>query len=226
MGARPGVAGCRGRAGCRGEAPKPSAPVQMAVARAGRYPGAGVVGPRALSPSRPAATGSVFSRSFPLDLKICSYNGSAPGVVPLGQEGPVLAPGAGSDCLGDASPIAPRLEDAHILSEDPLEPFESLATGREAARRAGRGGAGIGAAAGRTGSCPPPPARPWPALPRAGGEAAPGPSRSPPGDGGGLLQRPRRAGSPGRAGADPRPRRVPPAPASSALPPFPPFPAP
>ncbi|XP_071585571.1 bromodomain adjacent to zinc finger domain protein 2A [Heliangelus exortis] len=58
------------------------------------------------------------------DLKICGYNGSAPSTV---TEGSVLAPGAGSGCLGAASPIAPRLEDAHILSGDPLEPFESLA---------------------------------------------------------------------------------------------------
>ncbi|XP_074710137.1 bromodomain adjacent to zinc finger domain protein 2A isoform X1 [Strix uralensis] len=61
------------------------------------------------------------------DLKICGYNGSVPGAVPLGQEGPVLPPGVGSGCLGDTSPIAPRLEDTPILSEDPLEPFESLA---------------------------------------------------------------------------------------------------
>ncbi|XP_065510284.1 bromodomain adjacent to zinc finger domain protein 2A [Caloenas nicobarica] len=52
------------------------------------------------------------------DLKMCSYNGA-------GADGPVLA--AGSGCLGDVSPIAPRLEDTPILSGDPLEPFESLA---------------------------------------------------------------------------------------------------
>ncbi|XP_035426105.1 bromodomain adjacent to zinc finger domain protein 2A isoform X4 [Cygnus atratus] len=61
------------------------------------------------------------------DLKLCSYNGSAPAVVPLSQEDSVLAPAVGSGCLGDASPITAPLEDAHILSEDPLEPFESLA---------------------------------------------------------------------------------------------------
>ncbi|XP_064494997.1 bromodomain adjacent to zinc finger domain protein 2A isoform X1 [Pseudopipra pipra] len=76
--------------------------------------GGGLVGSQELEEAQP-------------DLKICSYNGAAAGAVPLGQEGPVLAPGAGSGCLGDASPIAPRLEDSHILSEDPLEPFESLA---------------------------------------------------------------------------------------------------
>ncbi|XP_027529543.1 bromodomain adjacent to zinc finger domain protein 2A-like, partial [Neopelma chrysocephalum] len=76
--------------------------------------GAGLVGSRELEEAQP-------------DLKICSYNGAAGGTGPLGQEGPVLAPSAGSGCLGDASPIAPRLEDPHILSEDPLEPFESLA---------------------------------------------------------------------------------------------------
>lgn len=47
--------------------------------------------------------------------------------------------------LGDASPIAPRLEDAHILSEDALEPFESLARGRGAAATPGaRPGAAVG----------------------------------------------------------------------------------
>lgn len=69
---------------------------------------------------------------------MCSYNGAAAaGTGSLGPEGPVLAPRA-SGCLGDASPIAPRLEDTHILSEDPLEPFESLARGR------GDVGAGLG----------------------------------------------------------------------------------
>ncbi|XP_068266002.1 bromodomain adjacent to zinc finger domain protein 2A isoform X2 [Nyctibius grandis] len=67
--------------------------------------GGGLVGSRELEEAQP-------------DLKICSYNGPIPGAVPLGQEGPVL---------GDASPIAPRLEDAHLLGADPLEPFESLA---------------------------------------------------------------------------------------------------
>lgn len=173
---------------------------------------------------------SVFSRLFPLDLKICSYNGSAPGVVPLGQEGPVLAPGAGSDCLGDASPIAPRLEDAHILSEDPLEPFESLARGREAA---GGGGAGIGAAAGRMGSCPATAGMSIACAAPCRGKRRPaplGPLRATAvamaeafcsGLGGQAA-----LGRRWRAGAGPRPCRVPPAPASSALPSFPSFPAP
>ncbi|XP_069735525.1 bromodomain adjacent to zinc finger domain protein 2A-like [Phaenicophaeus curvirostris] len=52
------------------------------------------------------------------DLKMCGYNGSAAAPAPLAQEGPGL---------GAASPIAPRLEAAHILSGDTLEPFESLA---------------------------------------------------------------------------------------------------
>ncbi|XP_014814837.1 PREDICTED: bromodomain adjacent to zinc finger domain protein 2A [Calidris pugnax] len=82
--------------------------------------------PPAIAENGGGLVGSMELEEAQPDLKICSYNGSAPGAAPLGQEGPVLAPGAGSDCLGDASPIAPRLEDAHILSEDPLEPFESL----------------------------------------------------------------------------------------------------
>ncbi|KAK4807294.1 hypothetical protein QYF61_006355 [Mycteria americana] len=96
--------------------------------------------PPAIAENGGGLVGSMELEEVEPDLKICGYNGSAPGVVPLGQEGPVLAPGAGSGCLGDASPIAPRLEDAHILSEDPLEPFESLARGREAAAPPGWGG--------------------------------------------------------------------------------------
>ncbi|KAM6112383.1 LOW QUALITY PROTEIN: bromodomain adjacent to zinc finger domain protein 2A [Phoenicopterus ruber ruber] len=83
--------------------------------------------PPAIAENGGGLVGSIELEEAQPDLKICSYNGSAPGPVPLGQEGPVLAPGAGSSCLGDTSPIAPRLEDTHILSEDPLEPFESLA---------------------------------------------------------------------------------------------------
>ncbi|XP_033367334.1 bromodomain adjacent to zinc finger domain protein 2A [Parus major] len=76
--------------------------------------GGGLVGSQELEEAQP-------------DLKICSYNGAAAaGAGSLGPEGTVLAP-RDSGCLGDASPIAPRLEDTHILSEDPLEPFESLA---------------------------------------------------------------------------------------------------
>uniref|UniRef100_A0A8C3JJV5 Bromodomain adjacent to zinc finger domain 2A n=1 Tax=Calidris pygmaea TaxID=425635 RepID=A0A8C3JJV5_9CHAR len=82
--------------------------------------------PPAIAENGGGLVGSMELEEAQPDLKICSYNGSAPGAAPLGQEGPVLAPGAGSGCLGDTSPIAPRLEDAHILSEDPLEPFESL----------------------------------------------------------------------------------------------------
>uniref|UniRef100_A0A8C3U849 Bromodomain adjacent to zinc finger domain 2A n=1 Tax=Catharus ustulatus TaxID=91951 RepID=A0A8C3U849_CATUS len=76
--------------------------------------GGGLVGSQELEEAQP-------------DLKMCSYNGAAaPGTGSLGPEESVLAP-RDSGCLGDASPIAPRLEDTHILSEDTLEPFESLA---------------------------------------------------------------------------------------------------
>ncbi|KAM6395077.1 bromodomain adjacent to zinc finger domain protein 2A [Rhynochetos jubatus] len=74
--------------------------------------------PPAIAENGEGLVGSMELEEAQPDLKICSYNGSAPGSVPLGQEGPVL---------GDTSPIAPRLEDTPILSEDPLEPFESLA---------------------------------------------------------------------------------------------------
>uniref|UniRef100_A0A8B9CM05 Bromodomain adjacent to zinc finger domain 2A n=1 Tax=Anser brachyrhynchus TaxID=132585 RepID=A0A8B9CM05_9AVES len=89
--------------------------------------------PFPLPPEEPGAenggglVGSMELEDTQPDLKLCSYNGSAPAVVPLSQEDSVLAPAVGSGCLGDASPITAPLEDAHILSEDPLEPFESLA---------------------------------------------------------------------------------------------------
>uniref|UniRef100_A0A8C6YJQ1 Bromodomain adjacent to zinc finger domain 2A n=1 Tax=Nothoprocta perdicaria TaxID=30464 RepID=A0A8C6YJQ1_NOTPE len=75
--------------------------------------GAGLVGSLELEDAQP-------------ELKICSYDGSAAAVVPLGQEAAVLAPGAAGGCLGAASPMAAPLQDTHILSQDPLEPFESL----------------------------------------------------------------------------------------------------
>ncbi|CAN0015748.1 unnamed protein product [Bubo scandiacus] len=83
--------------------------------------------PPAITENGGGLVGSLELEEAQPDLKICGYNGSVPGAVPLGQEGPVLPPGVGSGCLGDTSPIAPRLEDTPILSEDPLEPFESLA---------------------------------------------------------------------------------------------------
>uniref|UniRef100_A0A8C5TIH5 Bromodomain adjacent to zinc finger domain 2A n=1 Tax=Malurus cyaneus samueli TaxID=2593467 RepID=A0A8C5TIH5_9PASS len=73
--------------------------------------GGGLVGSQELEEAQP-------------ELKMCSYNGAAAGAGSLGPEGPVLAP------RGDASPIAPRLQDTPMLSEDTLEPFESLARGR------------------------------------------------------------------------------------------------
>lgn len=60
---------------------------------------------------------------FPVELKICGYNGSSPVVEPLSQEASVLEPDAGAGCLEDASRIPPPLEDS-------LEPFESLDRGK------------------------------------------------------------------------------------------------
>ncbi|XP_054253051.1 bromodomain adjacent to zinc finger domain protein 2A [Indicator indicator] len=83
--------------------------------------------PPGIAENSEGLVGSMELEEAQPDLKICGYNGSGPGTVSLGQEGPVLAPSTGSGCLGGTSPIAPRLEDTPILSEDPLEPFESLA---------------------------------------------------------------------------------------------------
>ncbi|XP_075593967.1 bromodomain adjacent to zinc finger domain protein 2A isoform X2 [Balearica regulorum gibbericeps] len=83
--------------------------------------------PPAIAENGGGLVGSMELEEAQPDLKICSYNGSDPSPVPLGQEGSVLAPSTGSGCLGDTSPIASQLEDTPILSEDPLEPFESLA---------------------------------------------------------------------------------------------------
>lgn len=140
--------------------------------------GQGWLGP-GLRSRVPPAPGFAFGLLLPLDLKLCSYNGSAPAVVPLSQEDSVLAPAVGSGCLGDASPITAPLEDAHILSEDPLEPFESLARGREAAVAPGsRGRARAGQLpAGGAGRLPPLLSPPPP------GSAGPSPAGD--GDGGG-----------------------------------------
>uniref|UniRef100_A0A8D0GHR7 Bromodomain adjacent to zinc finger domain 2A n=1 Tax=Sphenodon punctatus TaxID=8508 RepID=A0A8D0GHR7_SPHPU len=60
------------------------------------------------------------------DLKMCDYNGSSPAVEPLSREASVLARDAEGSCLQDATQIPTPLEDSDILSESPLEPFESL----------------------------------------------------------------------------------------------------
>ncbi|XP_031465884.1 bromodomain adjacent to zinc finger domain protein 2A isoform X2 [Phasianus colchicus] len=74
--------------------------------------GAGLVGSMELEDTQP-------------DLKLCAYDGAAPAAVPLGRDSPGLTSGTAS--LGPASPMGAPLEDAQLLSEDPLEPFEALA---------------------------------------------------------------------------------------------------
>ncbi|KAM9514563.1 LOW QUALITY PROTEIN: bromodomain adjacent to zinc finger domain protein 2A [Guaruba guarouba] len=68
--------------------------------------------PAALTENGGGLVGGMELEEAQPDLKMCGYNGAAPG--------------AGGPGLGAASPLAPRLEDAPILSEDPLEPFASL----------------------------------------------------------------------------------------------------
>ncbi|XP_043388543.1 LOW QUALITY PROTEIN: bromodomain adjacent to zinc finger domain protein 2A [Chelonia mydas] len=81
---------------------------------AGEETGAALMGSKELEETQP-------------DLQICSYNRSGTGVEPLSQEASVLSPGTAGSCLGDTSVIAGPLADPPLLSEDPLEPFESLA---------------------------------------------------------------------------------------------------
>lgn len=64
-----------------------------------------------------------------LELKMCGYNGSVPSVESLHQEVSVLVPDPTVSCLDDPSHLPDQLEDTPILSEDSLEPFDSLAPG-------------------------------------------------------------------------------------------------
>uniref|UniRef100_A0A8C0GDF9 Bromodomain adjacent to zinc finger domain 2A n=1 Tax=Chelonoidis abingdonii TaxID=106734 RepID=A0A8C0GDF9_CHEAB len=97
-------------------------------------PGTGQEGSLAAKEMSPASkeTGAALMGSKELeetqpDLKICSYSSSGPAVELLSQEASVLSPDTAGSCLGDASALAGPLADPPLLSEDPLEPFESLA---------------------------------------------------------------------------------------------------
>ncbi|XP_075810646.1 bromodomain adjacent to zinc finger domain protein 2A isoform X3 [Microtus pennsylvanicus] len=61
------------------------------------------------------------------ELKMCGYNGSVSSVESLHQEVSVLVPDPTVSCLDDPSHLPEQLEDTPILSEDSLEPFDSLA---------------------------------------------------------------------------------------------------
>nr|XP_004650048.1 bromodomain adjacent to zinc finger domain protein 2A isoform X1 [Jaculus jaculus]XP_045008530.1 bromodomain adjacent to zinc finger domain protein 2A isoform X1 [Jaculus jaculus]XP_045008532.1 bromodomain adjacent to zinc finger domain protein 2A isoform X1 [Jaculus jaculus]XP_045008533.1 bromodomain adjacent to zinc finger domain protein 2A isoform X1 [Jaculus jaculus] len=61
------------------------------------------------------------------ELKMCGYNDSVPSVESLHQEVSVLVPDPTVSCLDDPSRLPDQLEDTPILSEDSLEPFDSLA---------------------------------------------------------------------------------------------------
>ncbi|XP_042638787.1 bromodomain adjacent to zinc finger domain protein 2A [Orycteropus afer afer] len=60
------------------------------------------------------------------ELKMCGYNGSIPSVESLHQEVSVLVPDPSVSCLDVPSHLPDQLEDTPILSEDSLEPFNSL----------------------------------------------------------------------------------------------------
>ncbi|XP_006897741.1 PREDICTED: bromodomain adjacent to zinc finger domain protein 2A [Elephantulus edwardii] len=62
------------------------------------------------------------------ELKMCGYNGSITSVESLHQEVSVLVPDPSVSCLDDPSQLPDQLEDTPILSEDSLEPFNSLAS--------------------------------------------------------------------------------------------------
>ncbi|XP_046322730.1 bromodomain adjacent to zinc finger domain protein 2A isoform X3 [Marmota monax] len=59
---------------------------------------------------------------------MCGYNGSVSSVESLHQEVSVLVPDPTVSCLDDPSHLPDQLEDTPILSEDSLEPFDSLAS--------------------------------------------------------------------------------------------------
>nr|XP_033792870.1 bromodomain adjacent to zinc finger domain protein 2A isoform X2 [Geotrypetes seraphini] len=52
------------------------------------------------------------------DLKMCSYNGTAPVL-----EAAELLPAPDISCLDDPTPLSEQLDDSHLLSSDNLEPF-------------------------------------------------------------------------------------------------------
>ncbi|CAM9948582.1 unnamed protein product, partial [Bubo scandiacus] len=56
--------------------------------------------PPAITENGGGLVGSLELEEAQPDLKICGYNGSVPGAVPLGQEGPVLPPGGGQRLPG------------------------------------------------------------------------------------------------------------------------------
>ncbi|XP_015338662.1 bromodomain adjacent to zinc finger domain protein 2A isoform X1 [Marmota marmota marmota] len=62
------------------------------------------------------------------ELKMCGYNGSVSSVESLHQDVSVLVPDPTVSCLDDPSHLPDQLEDTPILSEDSLEPFDSLAS--------------------------------------------------------------------------------------------------
>lgn len=136
----------------------------------GRWAAHGRGGGGGLVPAGPPLCSQVCSCSFllPADLKLCAYDCAAPAAVPLGRDSPGLTSSTAS--LGPASPMGAPLEDAQLLSADPLEPFEALAGGRGGLRV---GGGGQRGPLGR---------RRWPlcrAAPAEGGPGWRGPSSAP-----------------------------------------------
>ncbi|XP_031506431.1 bromodomain adjacent to zinc finger domain protein 2A isoform X10 [Papio anubis] len=86
-----------------------------------------------LKPS-PSSGEGLYTNGSPMNfpqqgkkLKMCGYNGSVPSVESLHQEVSVLVPDPTVSCLDDPSHLPDQLEDTPILSEDSLEPFNSLA---------------------------------------------------------------------------------------------------
>uniref|UniRef100_A0A2K5NR97 Bromodomain adjacent to zinc finger domain protein 2A n=1 Tax=Cercocebus atys TaxID=9531 RepID=A0A2K5NR97_CERAT len=77
--------------------------------------------------NRTGLVGSLELEEEQPELKMCGYNGSVPSVESLHQEVSVLVPDPTVSCLDDPSHLPDQLEDTPILSEDSLEPFNSLA---------------------------------------------------------------------------------------------------
>ncbi|MEJ1277315.1 bromodomain adjacent to zinc finger domain 2A [Cricetulus griseus] len=83
--------------------------------------------PSVVAENNTGLVGSLELEEEQPELKMCGYNGSVSSVESLHQEVSVLVPDPSVSCLDDPSHLPDQLEDTPILTEDSLEPFDSLA---------------------------------------------------------------------------------------------------
>ncbi|XP_029450688.1 bromodomain adjacent to zinc finger domain protein 2A isoform X2 [Rhinatrema bivittatum] len=86
--------------------------------------------PSVVPDSRAALVEGLDLEATQPDLKMCSYDETAPAL-----EVAELLPAPDVSCLGDPAPLSEQLDDSHLLSSDNLEPF-----GADLSRETGSGG--------------------------------------------------------------------------------------